>query len=112
MEDIDISELKTKSLHQSVKTSVDIVSVAKNTSSEKIIDCTKLSSLSHLWRVTAYVLCLVFSLKKTTQKMEVKFSLVLTDEEVKKAEDLWIENGDLWIMFIQHNLLHNLKYEQ
>ena len=113
MEDLDISELtqesleelKTTSLRRSVETSVDVVSAAKNTFLEKIIDCAKFSSLSHLWHVTGYVLRFVSNLKKTTQKMEVKFSPVLTAEEVRKAENLWIVS-------IQQNLLHDPKYEQ
>ena len=113
MEDVDVSELtqeslkelKTTSLRHSVETSVDVVSADKNTSLEKITDCAKFSSLSHLWRVTAYVLRFVSNLKKMTQKMEVKFSPVLTAEEVRKAENLWIVS-------IQQNLLLDPKYEQ
>ena len=96
MEDVDISEvtqecfedLKTTSLRHSVETSINVVSTAKNTSLEKIIDCAKFSSLSHLWCVIAYVLYFVSDIKKTTQKMEVNFSPVLTAEEVRKAESL------------------------
>ena len=40
-----------------------------------------------------------------TQKMEIKFSSVLTAEEVRKAENLWIVS-------IQQNLLLDPKYEQ
>ena len=113
MEDIDISEqtqesleeLKTTSLCHLVKTSVNVVSAAKNTSLEKITDCAKFSSLSCLWHVGAYVLHFVSNLKKMSQKMEVKFSPVLTAEEVRKAENLWI-------LSIQQNLLHDPKYEQ
>ena len=113
MEDVDVSELtqeslkelKTTSLRHSVETSVNVVSADKNTSLEKITDCAKFSSLSRLWRVTAYVLCFVSNLKKMTQKMEVKFSPVLTAEEVRKAENLWIVS-------IQQNLLLDPKYEQ
>ena len=72
MEDVDVSELtqeslkelKTTSLCHSVETSVNVVSAVKNTSLEKIIDCAKFSTLSHLWRVTAYMLCFVSNLKK------------------------------------------------
>ena len=108
MEDVNISEptqqslkeLKTTSSRHSVKTSVNVVLAVKNTSLEMIIDCAKFNSLCRLWRVTAYVLHFVSNLKKTTQKMEVKFSPVLTTKEVRKAENLWIVS-------IQQNLLHD-----
>ena len=95
MEDVDVSELtqesleelKTTSLCHSVETSFNVVSAAKNTSLQKIIDCAKVSSMSHLWHVIAYILCFVSDLKTRTQKMEVKFSPVLTAEEVRKAEN-------------------------
>ena len=110
MEDVDISDLTQESLEElkmchSVETSVNVVSAAENTSLKRTIDCAKFRSLSRLWQVTVYVLRFASNLKKTTQKMEVKFSPVLTAEEVRKAENLWIVSN-------QQNLLHNLKYEQ
>ena len=97
--------LKTTSLRHSDETSVNVVSAAKNTSLEKIIDCAKFSSLSSLQRVTANVLRFVSNIKKATPKMEIKIFLVLTAEEIRKAENLLIVS-------ISKNLLHNPKYEQ